>query len=371
MAKHATRPSMGLGWMLAWPFTLVFAAMVFLTVEKIHEPLQDAALAPRHGSPSAERLPERIDAVTNALRATSLPLPEPVEDLQGSAATRHIHRRYDVVLPPDEQERAQLAVETLRAVDPGVSIVWRQRPEGFEGQVAVDGLLSHTLRFQWKKAARPRIALLFDGLGDDLRLARETVGFDGPVAVAVRPLRPFSREVAALAQIFNREVVLQLTPPAPGETAEGEFRIDAREEDLTRRMGGLLASVPNALGVTGDIGAENANDGKRIERLMAELKRRNLFCVGNLGAADPLTGVAAKYGVLIAARALSIDDGGGAVKLATQREAIEAKARTDGAVIVMAHATPEMLEDLARSVNDWRGAGIDLVPLSQILSPAS
>lgn len=366
MARSAPSRSARVAWLLTWPFTLVFAAMVFLTAEHIREPLEDPSLAPRPGL-SAERLPERIEAVTRALQRTSLPLSEPREDLQGAAATRHVHRRYDMVIPPEEEDRVHLAVETLHGVDPGVSIVWQHRGDGFDAQVAVDGLLTHTLHFLWKQAVAPRVAVILDDFGDDLRLAREVVGFDAPVALAVRPSRPFSREVTALAQLFTREVLLQFDSADQAEQEPTENGADGGESDVAATLDAALATVPNAVGVTGAVTKAVAKDGKALERLLAEIRARNLFCVGNLGAADFIGAAAAKAGLPIELHPLPIDPEGDPVKLVTQLEAVITKAKGDGTAVVIAHPTAETMEALSRAVTDWRAAGVDTVRVSDIV----
>ena len=60
-----------------------------------------------------------------------------------------------------------------------------------------------------------RVALIIDDLGYDLDVARKISNLPVPIALAVLPHCPFSREVARLAREKNREILLHLHG-APG-----------------------------------------------------------------------------------------------------------------------------------------------------------
>jgi hypothetical protein len=93
--------------------------------------------------------------------------------------------------------------------------------DGTDVKVGLDGLLVSTLRFRWggqetPKPVHPRLAIVIGPLGDDLRVARQVVEIDGPIALGVRPFRPFSSQVAELGRMFDRQVLVQLDArPSP------------------------------------------------------------------------------------------------------------------------------------------------------------
>src|SRR5262245_60410296 len=216
------RSELGLAWVLTWPLPLAFAAMVFLTARELSQPSGD--VAPPIGGPDWEaRLPARIDAITTALRDSPVRLGAPVEEKQGSGTLRWIHRRYVVPAPPQDYALIELAVSNLQQLDPGLTVASQAMPQGVEIHIGLDGLLTHTvlIRSGEPAAPPPRLAMMIVALGDDLRLAREFVGVDAPVALGVRPFRPFSKEVAELAHHFGREVWIDLTPRA-SEASEDE-----------------------------------------------------------------------------------------------------------------------------------------------------
>jgi hypothetical protein len=128
MARRGDRPPIGLSWIVTWPLSAVFAALVFLAAQEIRHPTRDvtapsmpAARAP--GGPGwAAGLPARIDAVDAALHRANLRLPKAVTDERGSGPLRWTHRLYVIALPEADQSKAEKAIEALRGVDPG----WRR-----------------------------------------------------------------------------------------------------------------------------------------------------------------------------------------------------------------------------------------------------
>lgn len=369
MGKRVAHRSAGLTWLVAWPFSLVFAAMLFVVAEEVRHPGPDG-VSPGTSRESTRQLPERIDALTTALQGTSLALPEPVTEMQGSGLTRHVHRRYMVPILPEDQEHAQLSVETVRDADPGAVIVWQPRNDGFEAQVALDGLLTHTIQFQWKNASPPRIALLVFSLGDDLRAARESVGVDAPVAVAIRPGRPFSREVAELAHLFDREIFLQLCAVDDDSRDCAPYPVPDTDGEIDAGLDALLAGVPYAVGVTGAVRFGSAQPGDALGGFLSRIKARNLLCIGTLGQlAEALVAPAARAGIRVETRVMPVDGRDEAATFGAGLRALAAQARDSGAVVGILHLGPGSVEELSGAIGAWRSEGINLVTVSSLGAP--
>lgn len=370
MGRRVARRSAGLTWLVSWPFSLVFAAMLFVVAEEVRRTGPDG-VAPGASPESTRHLPERIDALTAALQTTSLALPDPVTEMQGSGLTRHVHRRYMVPIRPEDQEHAQLAIETLRNADPAAVIVWQPRNDGFEAQVAVEGLLTHTIQFQWKDASPPRIALLVEFLGDDLRAARDSVGVDAPVALGVRPGRPFSKEVAELAHMFDREVFLQLCASDDGAEDCVPYPVPDAGGEIDAALDGFLAGIPHVVGVTGAVTFGTAQPGDALGGFLSRIKARNLLCVGTLGQQpESFAAPAARAGVRLETRVVPVNGREEPAQFAAQLRSLTARARDAGAVVGVMRLGPGMVEELSGVVGEWRGEGINLVTVSSLAGPA-
>ena len=148
MVKRKARRPVGLSWIVTWPLLPVFALMVFLAAEEMHRPREDTP-AIVDGPNWEEQLHSRIEHVTGALRDSSLNLSEPVETMTGSGTIRYIHRSYTVTFSPEKLVQTELAIEALREVDAGLTLARSPtEADGFEVKIGLDGLLTHTVRFQ-------------------------------------------------------------------------------------------------------------------------------------------------------------------------------------------------------------------------------
>ena len=364
MARRGERPPIGLSWIVTWPLSAVFAALVFLSAEEIHHPTHEPVAAPAPSVGGRDwnvRLPGRIAAVDAALHRAPLQLPKAVEDERGSGPLRWTHRLYEIELPQAEQAQAEAAIETVRGVDPGLALTAENTADGAEVRIGLDGLLVSTLRFRWAEAvaakhARPRVAVVIGPLGDDLRIARQVVGLEAPVVLGVRPFRPFSREVAQLGHMFDREVVVQLdgteSPPEAGEDGD-----QPQANTGPPGIDELLASVPQAVGVAWQgAGAQSQPD----PQLREEIDRRQLLFVGG-HERDPHAALPAPA-VLADAQAEAV---------AAQLGALVEKARSDGSAIIVGPPTDATLETLSHALPEWRAAQVEIVPLSALTQPVN
>jgi uncharacterized protein len=355
MARRGERPPIGLTWIVTWPLSAAFAAVVFLAGEELRHPAYKNEAAPISRADWGTRFPERIAAIDAALHRAPLDLPKPIEDDRGSGRLRWTHRLYEIDLARAQQGEAEAAIEALRGVDPGLTATADNTAEGTDVRVGLDGLLVSTLRFRLVETAtpappKPRLVVVIGPLGDDLRVARQVVAIEGPVVLSVRPFRPFSREVAQLARIFHREVLVQLdgSEGAPSEGGgRGETDLDA-----------VLASVPQAVGVTWQGNAGSSPRGGR--RLREELERRQLLYLG-----APLHAAADAPTLPVPA----VIAGEPAEVVAAQLKAVLDKARSESGAIAFGAPTEATLATLTQLLPEWRAAQIDVVPVTA-LAPA-
>lgn len=357
MARRGERPPIGVSWIVTWPLSAVFAALVFLVADELRHPTREVAGIPlppavTGGAEWTARLPERIAAVDAALHGANLQLPKPVEEERGSGPLRWTHRRYDVRLAGAEQSRAEAAMDALRGVDPGVAVTAENTAGGTDVRIGLDGLLVSTVRFRWGEPttpvpAHPRLAIVVGPLGDDLRRARQVVELGPPIAIAVRPFRPFSREVSELGRLFDRQVLVALDGADEGQLSGA----------AVSALAAALASVPQAVGVAW----YPSGPGPPQPQLLAAIAQRQLVFVGAPGPA-PARGVpppvVASFGSGTPEEVTAELDA--ALDRARERGAIAIGEPTDAAVAVLAERLPA-----------WRAADVELVPVTALAAPGA
>lgn len=345
---------LGIEWILTWPLTLAFGAMVFLSARELNRGALEGEQV--IGGPGwAAELPRRIDAVTEALRQAPLTLPEPRQEQKGAGAVRWMHRSYAVAARPEDHAKLEAAIRTLHQLDPGLTVTSAVVEGGVELRIGLDGLLTHTLALRWQTTTptprvSPQLAMLVAALGDNLKAARDAIDLGVPVALGVRPFRPFSKEVAELARHFGQEVWLDLSAGGPEGVAAD---LSAPPTPDFAYLDSALASVPYVVGV-----AQESGRGWLAEALVPELQRRKLLYTGPY----PETGQPASTPTL---EMVSIGS-----QSPEQLAALGAHIRERGPIIAVSQDAAS-LEALRELVHGWRAAGVEVVPLSSLLRAAA
>jgi polysaccharide deacetylase 2 family uncharacterized protein YibQ len=363
------------GSIVSFFLTCVLGVLVYVIILQLQNPELQSPQEPSvtFGNPvvnSNADFPERIEQVTAALAALPLPLPTPTTVPQGAGALRWTHRRYDITLPkPRDAGNIEQLFEPLRHAAAGVTVQATAEPDGAKVQIGVDGLLTHTLILHWL-GHPPRAAIIVDNLGSDLLLARTLADVKAPLTFAVRPAQPFSKEVAELASLLGREVLLQLPqePARAGETTTPQARDRSAVE---RRLSENLAGVPHAVGVTSGPGAPLARDAEQAQWILSATKENNLFLVDTSGERADTCEAAAAVPVTCVPSNVRLADGSDEENLHKQLDEVLQTARIRGDVIAVGGASPALAAALRSAIPAFAAAGVDLVPASTVVADRS
>lgn len=361
------------GWSARLLTSAALAALLFASALLLHQPLPHVATVPNAPVDFAAAFPSRIDAVTAALAALPWPLPPPHEEPQGAGALRWVHRRYQVTLP--QRQTAAAIEETLapvRGAAAGVTLGVTEEPSGVLVQVGVDGLLTHTLVLRWLDR-HPRLAIVLDDLGNDLLLARGLVDIDAPLTLAIVPFRPFSKEIAELATLFGREVLLQLPIQGDGASesdSRGLLRLAAARNDLLHALEEDLAAVPHIVGVSAPLATFGAAH-ERLDWTLGTLKERGLFIVDS-SPTPPTAACSANAGTgsSCSLSIIRLEDTEDEAAATRQLEATLTAVAARGDSVVIGHARAA-LAALRAVLPQPAGAAVDLVPASAVLRDQS
>lgn len=358
---------------LAWSVSL--GTIIFLS-SSVPRDRQEPVAAPPTPNPNwAADFPARIDRVTEAIGHLALPLPTPLEESQGAGASRWRHRRYDLTIPaPADRGALEQLLAPVRSAAAGVTVQVTENALGARVHIGIDGLLTHSLVVHWL-GRRPRIAIIIDDLGNDLLIARELADIDAPLTFAIMPFRPFSQQVAELAALFHRDVLLHL--PMQSESGE-EFgatdvlQVTASRDDVRQQLDAALATVPHAVGVNNHMGSRFTGDRAHMQWVLERLHEQNLFFIDSLTTPHSVAcDGAAAIAVPCVARDLFLDDIDDEAAVRTQLDALLKLARTRGDAIAIGHARATTLAALRTDAPGFAPAGVDVVPVSAIVTDQS
>lgn len=367
----------GWGWLISLASSTILGLLIFMSSLALHEPgtVVVAPSAPQPHANWAADFPARIEAVTTALGHLPWPLPQPGEEPQGAGALRWTHRRYELTLPAPEDDAAlDKTLDPIRAAASGVTLQVNHEAVGAQVQVGIDGLLTHTLTLHWL-GRQPRVAIIIDDLGDDLLIARTLAGVDAPLTFAVMPFRPFSKEVAELATLFGREVLVHL----PMEAENGEdfgaadiLLVSADHDAIIQQLAASLDTVPHAVGVNNHMGSRFTGDRAHMLWVLEYLKQKDLFFIDSRTTPHSVAcEVAAAIDLRCASRTLFLDDTDDETAIRSQIESLPKLARQQGDVIAIGHARAATAAALQAALPGFGGAGLQVVPASTVIADLS
>jgi len=225
-----------------------------------------------------------------------------------------------------------------------------------------------------KRAERgPRVAILIDDMGGNLRKMREILALDAPITIAVLPHLRHSRDVSRMAGENGYEVLLHLpmeprnivrNHPGPGvllTTMSGEAIRKTVEDDLD--------FVPDAVGVNNHMGSKFTADAEGMQEVFRVLREKGLFFVDSRTTAHSLARrLAREAGIPGAERDVFLDNRRDPAYIDGQIETLLRIAGKSGSAIAIGHPYPETLAALRRAIPGLRDRGIELVPVSDLLN---
>jgi polysaccharide deacetylase 2 family uncharacterized protein YibQ len=245
-------------------------------------------------------------------------------------------------------------------------------------QVSVSGLPTHQLTLY---AAPPPadihpqgipVAILIDDGGLSRDALRPLWELEEPFSLAILPYSPFALQLAESAQRNKREVLVDLPMEAltgdPSKAPPGQL---TRAQDLdtiaelTRKA---IVSVPFASGVLTHQGGAFTRDRERMHRVLEILKDQRLFFVDSKTSADSVgLEVARELEVSAAQRAVFIDRDPTPEAILRALERLRVVAMKQGGAIGIANPQPATIQVLLRWIPQAKEAGIELVPVSELV----
>jgi polysaccharide deacetylase 2 family uncharacterized protein YibQ len=217
-----------------------------------------------------------------------------------------------------------------------------------------------------------RIAIIIDDIGQALQPGLRAVRLPGPVAIAVLPHLPYSRQLAGAAHGAGKEVMLHLpmqslqlrAPIGPGGIYLDTLRLELRET-----LDAALASVPHAVGVNNHMGSLVTRHPGLMRWLMEELTdRQPLYWVDSRTTPDTVA-LQQAYALNVPAqgRDVFLDNEPTVAAVAQQFERLLEIARTRGSAVAIGHPHAATLAFLAAALPGLEREGIRLVPPSELM----
>ena len=223
-----------------------------------------------------------------------------------------------------------------------------------------------------------RIAIIIDDLGFQREPDLAVLELSTDIAVAIIPNAPLAREMSRRARAQGREVLIHL-PLADPEQQDCDAPICPRREWSAERMRRHLAwsleQVEGAVGINNHRGSQFTSDPAATRRLIEGLILLNqdlpqpLFVIDSrTSALSVLADLATEAGLRTAQRRVFLDHERTPEAMQVAWQQLLARARSEGMAIAIGHPYPETLRLLATHLPQLAEYGVELVPVSTLLS---
>jgi hypothetical protein len=205
-------------------------------------------------------------------------------------------------------------------------------------------------------AHKPKIAIIFDDLGETLHDVRQLYALDVPLTVAIIPGLKHSSNVAHFAGQCGFSVLVHL----PMEPKSARAYQNASYKFITRRMKDksikallryYLNGVPLAIGVNNHMGSAATRDERVMGLVLDALKEKGYIFIDSRTALDSIAyDLARQRGVTADYNHGFIDAVDDAAVIEKKLDALGQKAAQEGKIIIIGHPRKNTLAALRKKL---------------------
>ncbi|MCD6292792.1 MAG: divergent polysaccharide deacetylase family protein [Deltaproteobacteria bacterium] len=220
---------------------------------------------------------------------------------------------------------------------------------------------------------RPRLAIVIDDMGHNLKRAAEFSGLPLPLTFAIFPLLKNSLKVASLFVAHHRDIILHAPMEPRGypsvDPGPGALFISMGNQEVNSVFLEDLQSIPGIIGVNNHMGSRLTADPQKMDLVIDILKNRNLFFLDSRTIADSVAYERAKAaGIPALQRDIFLDNVPDIEHIVEQLQALIEVARVKGRAIGIGHPYPVTAKALALLPEMAKRAGIKVVAVREMVA---
>ena len=217
-----------------------------------------------------------------------------------------------------------------------------------------------------------RVAILIDDIGYDPEALRRLLAIEAPMAFSVLPHTPHARSSAEAIHRAGREVLLHLPMEPHGypgrDPGRGALFASMTEREIRQALLEDLESVPHARGANNHMGSKLMEERDSIRAVFRVLQEKGIYFVDSLTTeASVGPDLAAERSLRFTRRDLFIDDAVDRGRAAIHLEKLLDAREPWRELLLIGHPYPETVIALEETIPRFRGAGIRVVPLSELV----
>ena len=220
-------------------------------------------------------------------------------------------------------------------------------------------------------AATPRIALIIDDIGFNLKRAQRFLKADIPMTFSVLPQLCWSVESAVALHAHGHEIMLH-QPMEPFSTlvnpGPGAIYVNDQPERIHHVVAKNIATLPHVVGVNNHMGSKYTEQPQKMGQALNAVKSRGLFFVDSLTTGHSAAYTCARHmGITAKRRDLFLDNQREVPAVLRQIKQLRKLAHHHGSAIGIGHPRPSTAEAIMRFLDLPESRDVSFVYMSQVL----
>jgi len=226
-----------------------------------------------------------------------------------------------------------------------------------------------------KPPVRPRLAIIIDDMGPDIKKMRELLEVGGQITVAVMPNMRDSSKISNLANSKGLDVIVHM-PMEPRELMEhnpgdGALLVAMSPSEIRAKMEAGMKTVPDAIGLNNHMGSRFTEDAGGMREVLSVVKKKDMLFIDSRTTSRSVAGrVARELGVPSADRNVFLDNTRDVEYIKRQLMEAVRQAQKSGKAIAIGHPYPETIKALREAVPALAAEGVDVVGVSEVVGPS-
>lgn len=226
-----------------------------------------------------------------------------------------------------------------------------------------------------KPPVRPRLAIIIDDMGPDIKKLRELLEVDGQITIAVMPNMRDSGKISNLASSKGLDVIVHM-PMEPRELMEhnpgdGALLVAMSPAEIRAKMESGMKTVPDAIGMNNHMGSRFTEDAGGMREVLSVVKKKDMLFIDSRTTSKSVAGrVARELGVPSADRNVFLDNTRDVEYIKRQLMEAVRQAQKSGKAIAIGHPYPETIKALREAVPALAADGVDVVGISEVVGPS-
>ena len=217
----------------------------------------------------------------------------------------------------------------------------------------------------------PRMALIIDDIGFNLRRAERFLHPGIPITFSILPHLRWSEESALALHAGGHEIMLHqpMEPFSPAvDPGPGAIFVNDRSDRIHRVVNENILTLPNVIGMNNHMGSRYTQISRKMDQALSAVKSRGLFFVDSLTTGHSTAFVRARQmGVAALRRDLFLDNQHHAAAVLHQLSRLARRAQQRGTAVGIGHPRPETAEGILRFLDTPEARGLDFVHISRLL----